>query len=306
MSSLRRLLPSPRSLFIFEAAARLCSFKQAAIELRTTQPNVSHAIKELEEHCKIDLFTRNPRGVELTEAGRQLYESICKGFQSIEQGMNAILADNQCHITLAASTSMSAFCLVPKIPEFQKRHPSIKIKIMTTDRDIEPEYPVDMTFWIRPRDFERAGAVFLCDEVIFPVCSATYFKSSASLKSPKDLLQHRLIHAFDAHRYRMGWGEWLSHFGYMTAEVEPDLVFNDMQLTLQAALTGEGIAPGWSLTTWFLRQNKLLIRPIAEEVRTGNAFFAIQNERSSKLKAMQLLLEWLMVEVQGADADPLD
>jgi len=301
MSSLRRLLPSPRSLFIFEAAARLCSFKQAAIELRTTQPNVSHAIKELEEHCQISLFIRDPRGVQLTEAGKQLYASVCAGFQTIEQGMNVVLGD-QCHITLAASTYMAAFWLVPKIPEFQKQHPNTKIKIMTTDRDIEPEYPVDMTFWIRPCDFNRAGAIALCDEVIFPLCSASYIKSAPVLKKPEDLLQHRLIHAFDAHRHRMDWNKWLAFFNLLTNEGEPDLLFDDMQMSLQAALAGEGIALGWSMTSWFLRQKKQLIRPLAEEVRTGNAFFAVCNEHSAKSKAMPLLVQWLMNEVRGADA----
>jgi len=301
MSSLRRLLPSPRSLFIFEAAARLCSFKQAAIELRTTQPNVSQAIKELEEYCQINLFIRSPTGVQLTEAGKQFYASTHAGFQIIEQGINSILGD-QCHITLAASTYMTAFWLVPKLPEFQKQYPSIKIKIMTTDHDIEPEYPVDMTFWIRPRDFVRANSLFLSEEVIFPLCSTAYLNTAAPLNKPQDLLQHRLIHGFDTHRSRMGWDDWLSFFDCTPAEVEPDLVFNDLQFTLQAALAGEGIALGWSMTSWFLRQKKRLIRPLAEEIRTGNAFFALCNEHSAKLKSMQLFLQWLLLEVQGADA----
>jgi len=305
MSRLRRLLPSPRSLFIFEAAARLCSFKQAAIELRTTQPNVSRAIKELEEHCQIHLFIRSPGGVQLSEAGKQFYASVCRGFQIIEQGMNVVL-DNQCHITLAASTYMAVFWRVPRIPAFQKQHPDIKIKIMTTDRDIEPEYPVDMTFWIRPHDFKRAGAVHLCDEVIFPLCSATYIKSAVPLEKPQDLLQHRLIHAFDAHRNRMDWHHWLAFFDLTSNEAELDLLFDDMQMSLQAALAGEGIALGWSMTSWFLRQKKQLIRPLAEEVRTGNAFFAVCNEHSAKSKAMPLLVQWLMNEVQGADASYQD
>jgi len=305
MSNLRRLLPSARALFIFEAAARLCSFKQAALELRTTQPNVSHAIKELEQHCQLALFLRDPRGVQLTEAGRQLYASVCSGFQTIEQGMNSILKD-QSHITLAVSTSLAAFWLVHKIPEFQKLYPSIKIKIITTDHDIEPEYPVDMTFWIRPRDFSRAGSFHLSDEVIFPVCSADYLKNAPALKTLTDLLQHPLLHAFDAHRYRMSWHEWLDFFDLKVVETEPSLLFDDMQMSMQAALSGEGLALGWSLTSWFLRQKKRLIRPLKEEVRTGNAFFAICNENSAKLKSMQLLLQWIIQTVQGSDACPAD
>jgi len=306
MSSLRRLLPSSRSLFIFEAAARLGSFKQAAEELRMTQPNVSHAIKELEQYCQIDLFVRSPRGVQLSEAGRQFYASVCSGFQIIEQGMSTLLRNHLCHITLAVSTSIAAFWFIPKVAEFQKKHPAIKIKIMTTDRDIEPDYPLDMTLWIRPRDFSRPGTVHLSDEVIFPLCTAAYLKSAAPLGGVEDLLQHRLIHAFDVHRPRMGWKEWLTFFNCTLAEAEPDVLSNDMQMTMQAALLSEGIALGWSLTSWFLRQKKWLIRPLREEVRTSNAFFAVQNEHSAKLPAMQLFMAWLLEQVQGSDSNTLD
>jgi DNA-binding MarR family transcriptional regulator len=83
--TIRRLIPSCRhqlsrialhSLFVFEAAARNLNFKRAAGELNVTQPSVSHAIKALEKHCKVELFVRDNRGVSLTEAGRQLYDDV--------------------------------------------------------------------------------------------------------------------------------------------------------------------------------------------------------------------------------------
>ncbi|TIL82323.1 MAG: LysR family transcriptional regulator, partial [Mesorhizobium sp.] len=74
MSKLRSLVPSTHSLFVFEAAARTQSFKSAASELGVTQPSVSHSIKMFEKHCGTALFARDNRGVQLTEAGRQLYD----------------------------------------------------------------------------------------------------------------------------------------------------------------------------------------------------------------------------------------
>ncbi len=38
MSDLRKLIPSAHSLLVFKAAARLQSFKAAAIEMRVAQP----------------------------------------------------------------------------------------------------------------------------------------------------------------------------------------------------------------------------------------------------------------------------
>lgn len=299
MSKLRYMLPSTQSLFVFEAAARNLNFKLAAAELNVTQPSISHAIKALERQCKVDLFVRDNRGVQLTEAGRLLYDSVRSGFQRIEQSLKTITSDETQYITVAASTSLAAHWLVPKLPIFQQRHPGIKIKIVTTDRDVEPDHQVDMTIWLRPRHFERPNSWYMCDEVIFPVCSPSYMASAPPIKSVDDLASHQLIHSFDAHRKRMGWSEWLGLFGSASAEIEPNLVFNDYQLAIQAALAGEGIVLGWTLTSHPLRKNKLLVRPLTEELRTENAFFVIANERSSKRDEMKRLVEWVVEEAQS-------
>ncbi|WP_411036930.1 LysR substrate-binding domain-containing protein [Shinella sp. BYT-45] len=300
MSKLRYMLPSTQSLFVFEAAARNLNFKLAAAELNVTQPSISHAIKALERHCNVDLFVRDNRGVQLTEAGRLLYDSVRSGFQRIEHSLKTITARDTQYITVAASTSLAAHWLVPKLPIFQQRHPGIKIKIVTTDRDVEPDHQVDMTIWLRPRNFERPNSWYMCEEVIYPVCTPSYLASAPPLKSVEDLARHQLIHSSDPHRKRMGWSEWLGIFGVASAEAEPDLVFNDYQLAIQAALAGEGVVLGWAITTHLLRRNRLLVRPLMEELTTENAFFVIANERSSKTEEMKLLVDWVVEEARAS------
>ena len=299
MSRLRNLLPSTQSLFVFEAAARNLNFKLAAAELNVTQPSISHSIKALERHCNVDLFVRDNRGVQLTDAGRLLYDSVRSGFYRIEQSLKTISSEETQYITVAASTSMAAHWLVPNLPVFQQHNPGIKIKVVTTDRDIEPDNQVDMTIWLRQRDFQRGNSWYICDEVIFPVCSPLYLGNARPIASVDDLIAHQLLHSFDPHRKRMTWNEWLNLIGLESAHVAPDLVFNDYQLAVQAALAGEGIALGWSLTLQPLLRRKVLVRPLASEVRTSNAFFVIANERSSKLDQIKPLVEWVLAETSS-------
>ena len=62
MPNLRRSIPSMSALATFEAAARLCSFTNAAAELGVTQAAVSRQIKLLEDDLNIRLCTRqSPR-----------------------------------------------------------------------------------------------------------------------------------------------------------------------------------------------------------------------------------------------------
>ena len=65
-------LPPLNALRAFEVAARHGGFTSAARELYVTPAAVSHQIKALESHLDVQLFLRLPRGLEITEAGRQL------------------------------------------------------------------------------------------------------------------------------------------------------------------------------------------------------------------------------------------
>lgn len=299
MSKLRRQLPSPHSLFAFEAAARTLNFRLAADELNVTQPSISHSIKELERFHSVKLFVRRNRGVQLTDAGRILYEGVRLAFDRIERDIKTIASGETHYITVAASTSLSAHWLVPQLHGFQQANPRTRIKIVTTDRDVEPDFEIDMTLWVRPRDFRRKNSWFVCDEIVFPVCSPLYLSKAKSISSVADLQEHPLLHSVDQHRKRIGWGEWLSQSGAEMPELVPSLVFNDYQRAVQAALAGEGIALGWSLTAQLLLRSRLLVRPLQEEVVTGKSFFVVTNESEDPSEEMKALVQWIVAEANG-------
>jgi len=302
MSNLRKILPSTRSLFVFEAAARCLNFKQAAAELNVTQPSVSHTMRELEQAIGVKLFSRSNRGVELTQQGRALYECVSAGFGQIERGLKRIQAASTHYITFAASASLTSHWLVPKLPLFQQLHPQIKIKLLASDHDVEATGEIDVTIRMHPRSFEHKSCWYLADEVIFPVCAPFYLENAPPLHSIEDLPNHRLIHAFDLYRQRCKWNDWFRLMGFpmITVNPEPDLVFNNHQMATQSALAGMGVALGWSFTEDLPLTNGRLVRPLGNpEVRTGNAFFLIANPQSRHFKAIKLLASWIISQVSA-------
>jgi len=80
MSGLGRLIPSPRTLLIFEAAARAGSCSAAAREFNLTQPSVSRNIATLESLLGTPLFTRSHNGMRLTQEGQRLHAALAEGF----------------------------------------------------------------------------------------------------------------------------------------------------------------------------------------------------------------------------------
>jgi len=58
----------------FHAVAKTHSFTAAAAYLKIGQPTISEQVKGLEQRFSVELFYRRGRHVELTDAGRRLYE----------------------------------------------------------------------------------------------------------------------------------------------------------------------------------------------------------------------------------------
>ncbi|TIL80936.1 MAG: hypothetical protein E5Y81_05240, partial [Mesorhizobium sp.] len=90
--------------------------------------------------------------------------------------------------------------------------------------------------------------------------------------------------------------EWVEFAGGDASEIRPNIVFNDYQLALQAALAGEGISLGWSLTAQHLLNNRLLVRPIATEIKTDRAFFLLSNGDAGNNKRCKVLVDWFLAQ----------
>ena len=63
-----------KQLEYFSAVAEAKSFSGAARILHVAQPPISRQISMLEDELGVCLFLRTNKGVELTEAGRSLYQ----------------------------------------------------------------------------------------------------------------------------------------------------------------------------------------------------------------------------------------
>ena len=63
-------------LMVFEAVARLGSFTRAGDELCLAQPTVSVQVRKLSETLGLKLLERSSRKIVLTEAGKEVYETV--------------------------------------------------------------------------------------------------------------------------------------------------------------------------------------------------------------------------------------
>ena len=298
MHRLRREIPSANALFVFEAAARLESFKGAADQLNVTQPAVSHAVRQLEEHLKIKLFLRHKRRVELTSAGAALLQEVGTAFDSILETI-ASLKSNQTErvVTVAMSTAMAAFWLLPRLSSFRDEYPGIDIRFQTVERDIDPHREnIDLAVRMGPGDWAGVQAWRFMDEEIFPICSPGYLENTPPIRDLSDLADHHILHLEEPYRRRIGWNGWLSAVGAQVSLVSGD-VFTDAQLMAYAAIEGQGIGLGWAgVVDTPLRQGSL-VRPLDVSLKTNDAFYIVASDRHPISIEAMVFRDWMIARV---------
>jgi LysR family glycine cleavage system transcriptional activator len=123
----------------FEAAARLGSFTRAAEELNVTHGAVSRQIRLLEDWLGIRLFVRTSRNAVPTRAGTDLLAEVGPALERVAavslRLQNSAPAHGLLHVSALPTFAMR--WLIPRLPEFQRDHPGLELRIVTASTPSE-------------------------------------------------------------------------------------------------------------------------------------------------------------------------
>lgn len=117
-----------RHLKIFIQVADTGKMSSAAKNLYMTQPSVSQAIRELENHYQILLFERFAKKLHITEAGRQLYvyaKQAVAQFDLLEEQMSS--RSRRDRLRIGATVSVGGSIFSPAIRDFRSLFPHLDI-----------------------------------------------------------------------------------------------------------------------------------------------------------------------------------
>ncbi|HBT31722.1 MAG TPA: LysR family transcriptional regulator [Pusillimonas sp.] len=118
------------------------NFGRAAAKLHITQPPLTRHIKALEEELGVTLFTRTPKGAELTESGRALLEEVPNVLALSRRAEERAQLAEQGYIGRldVAFFSSGVLNAIPRIlSEFRQRRPKVKVALynMTKAQQLE-------------------------------------------------------------------------------------------------------------------------------------------------------------------------
>lgn len=228
---------------VFVQTVESGSFSAAAQALSLTAQAVGKQVAALEAHLGLHLIQRTTRRQHVTEAGQQFYER-CKLILEEVQAAETLAAITRAKpsglLRLNAPISFGTHALAPRLPEYLRRHPDVRVDLRLSNRVVDlVEEGYDAVF--------RIGTLPDCGLIAKPLapyrlvaCAAPdYLAAAPPLNQPQDLQQHEcLIFAHTA--LQKAW-RFSNGIEDITVPVQGRLQMDDNQALLNAALAGQGI-----------------------------------------------------------------
>lgn len=153
---------------VFYEVSKYGSFSKTAQFTYTTQSAVSKSKKKLEEELETQLFYRNPRGIELTEEGKELLFYIEKAYGNLLTAERIMLEKENLEkgkLNIGLPSYISSFFFFDKIVDFYNKYPNIEITLMNGSREyllgLLDKHQIDFIIYSSPFDEIRFEACHL-------------------------------------------------------------------------------------------------------------------------------------------------
>jgi DNA-binding transcriptional LysR family regulator len=174
------------------------SYTAAAQRLGVSKAAMSQHIAELERAAGVSLVQRTTRSVRLTEAGQRLVDGMREPFERIGQSFASVrdmaeLPSGRIRVT--APVAFARQQLVPRMAEFLRAHPQVRLELELSDRlsSLATEgFDLAIRHTAAPPDTHVAW--MLCTTRSVLVASRAYLRRRGTPSTPHELTQHDCLH----------------------------------------------------------------------------------------------------------------
>ena len=280
---------------VFECAARVGSFTDAATELGLTQPAVSRRVDTLEQMIGQKLFDRSANRVALNAAGELLLTAVQSGFNTIEIALEEISRTGPTFL-LAANPGFAQQWLVPHLDLLQAVLGDADLHLRLFDRDAELTGDAfDAAVHLIPIAGAPAGSRVLFDERVVPVAAPSFARHTGLNEEsrPDELLEVAKLHLDTRERQWMDWTTWFAANGLPWSPSQARMLYNNHALVMNYAVAGQGVALAWRGLVEPMLETGALITVGPEAHRPEMAYQVIPG-RSAPADSVNSVTDWLI------------
>jgi DNA-binding transcriptional LysR family regulator len=288
---------SMRGVRTFCVAARHGSFRTAAEELFITASAVSHQVKKLEHELGVRLFDRRGRDLELTNAGRILYDEADSAIHRLDSIADDLRPEaSQTTLRVSVQPFFASEMFVPRLSRFTALHPEIDISVDTSDESVERHPPgADVSVRLFGSPPKGLASTALFPLMLVPACSPD-FRAGLNMvgwnvRDPFPLVVHTTRP--DA------WRLWSEFSGIRIPKTRNVIRLDSMIAVARAVERGLGAAllPLPLSNTWF--QSGSLVRLFDQEMPSSDAYYVVHEKGQDHRPEVRALRNWVLQEFEN-------
>lgn len=290
-------LPPLNPLRAFEATARHGSLSKAAGELHVTHGAISHQIRALELSLGVKLFERVGQRLKLTAQGAELLPAVSSAFDGIAAATARMTRPSSSgSLVVSCVPALLSLWLIPRLGSFTARYPDVVLRLIASNDPQDVRSP-DIDICVHYGDGGWTDCWFKkwSNIELFPVVSPTLI-NNRPIRTIRDLADHTRLHGDDGRE----WHTWLAAADALDLKPTRELRLSDAQLSTEAAVYGNGVALGDTVTASGLLARGQLVSPFNLSVPAVNAFYVICRTEARVTPIVQLFIDWFFAEREEA------
>lgn len=289
----------PLQLFrYFDAAARLGSFKAAAVELNVTQGAVSQRIRALEEFVGQPLFDRLTRKVVLTEAGERLSAASDLALRELTQAIREVrVSGTELTVNVEVGPFISSRWLAPRLSKFYELHPKANVVLHHSIGGRLPGRDIDVAILWGEGSWKAQAIRLILPVKLQPICTPLvldHIKACGGIAGNHGL---PLLHVQD----RSDWDQWFRQAGLNPELAKHGPIFDEPNVIIEAAVGGQGIALGYlPLSNLDIKSGRLTVADPVSANSTRSYYLVLNTLDTLRTPAVRRFHDWIVSEAEKA------
>ncbi len=296
-----RSLPPLNAVRAFEVASRHLNLSRAAEELGVTQGAISKQVISLEDFIGVQLFLREPGGLQLTHEGGNLKEAIAPAFTTLAEAFSRYSrrAPRSNTIRISTVASFASQFLVPRLSRFKDRFPTCELEFLTSIRLVDlAREEFDIAVRYGPGGWEGVQSEPLSSGRLAAVCAPEVFQRACG-DIDRLLADNRRIQS-SAHNE---WRHWAEAAGVDIVRVAPTYMMEEFTVAISGALAGEGLALSPDILVMDRVRRGELVQFSPVTARTGYCFHAVHTTAALRRPFVPQVIAWLREEAATASIE---